>query len=145
MTTELFVRMLHFVGILILTGALAVQNACLRPSLKPEELRRLARVDALYGASALLVLGAGLAMWLAVGKPKEFYSGNPLFHIKLTLFVVIFLLSLAPTMFFLKHRGAVGKAVAVPARIRVIKRVELALLVFLPLLAVLVARGVGLS
>jgi len=145
MTTELLIRMLHFLGILVLTAGVAVQNALLRPALTPRELRRLAAVDALYGFSALLTFSAGHALWFLVGKPKEFYSGNPVFHVKLTLFVVIFLLSLVSTVFLLRNRRARAETVAVPTRVRVVKRTELGLLLAMPVLAVLIARGVGLS
>lgn len=145
MTTELLVRMLHFLGIVGLTAALAVQNALLRPALTPRELRRLAAVDALYGLSALLVFGAGHALWFFVGKPKDFYTGNPVFHVKLTIFVVIFLLSLVSTVFLLRNRRTASETVAVPARVRALKRTELGLLLAMPVLGVLIARGVGLA
>lgn len=142
---ELAVRYVHFLAILALTATLAAQNTMLRPALSRHELRRLTALDALYGTCALLVLAAGLLLWLGVGKPADFYNRNPLFHIKFTLFGVTALLSLVTTTFLLKKRNTAAETVPVPGRVRMLKRVELAILALLPLLAALMARGVGIS
>ncbi|TMO92286.1 DUF2214 domain-containing protein, partial [Pseudoalteromonas sp. S3178] len=80
----------------------------------------------------------------AVGKPSEFYTKNPIFHAKVGLFLLIALLSIIPTVFLLKHRNTTAANLSVPQRIIVIKRLEMLLLLVLPLLAALMARGYGL-
>jgi len=144
MSTVMIVRMVHFLAILSFTAVLAVQNALLKPTLSRRELRRLTVLDAVYGLSAVLVFGAGHALWFMVGKPAEFYTKNPVFHVKLTLFVVVFLLSIVSTVFFLKRWRSGAETVVVPARVRVLKRVEFGLLLLIPVLAVIMAAGVGL-
>ncbi|WKE65391.1 DUF2214 family protein [Gallaecimonas kandeliae] len=141
---EILVRYLHFIGIMTLAATLVAEHLLLAPSLAPAQLRRLARIDAIYGLAALLVLGAGLTLWLGVGKPAVFYSHNWVFHLKLTLFVLLALLSIYPTRFFLKHRNSEAE-VAVPKAIVMVVRTELLLLLVIPLLAATMAKGVGLA
>lgn len=145
MLEDALIRYLHFVGIIGLAAALVAEHLLLAPRLSGPQLRRLARIDGLYGISALLVLGAGLTLWLGVGKPAAFYNLNGLFHLKVTLFVLLALLSIYPTLFFLKHRNSQADEVAIPKVIIMLIRTELLLLLVIPLLAVLMAKGVGLS
>ena len=142
---ESLVRYAHFLGILILASTLVVENVLLKPNTNTDVFKMLTRVDGLYGLGAIITLLAGLALWLWVGKPKAFYTQNPLFHIKLTLFGVIALLSLIPTVFFIRNRNVPGDEIVVPHRIIRIKRIELVMLSVMPLLAVFMARGFGLQ
>ncbi|PCK32847.1 DUF2214 family protein [Pseudoalteromonas piscicida] len=142
---EIVVRYIHFIGILFLASTLAIENVLLSKSMSNQGIKRLAVIDGLYGVSALVTLGAGLTLWLVVGKPSEFYTKNPIFHAKVGLFLLVGLLSIIPTVFLLKHRNTTAANLSVPQRIIVIKRVEMLLLLVLPLLATLIARGYGLS
>jgi len=142
---ELITRYIHFIGIMLLASMLVTQNVLIKSELSAEKLRQLAVIDGLYGLGAIVTLGAGLALWFWVGKPGVFYSKNFVFHIKLTLFVIIALLSIYPTVFFIKHRSTDAESTKLPGQLILIKRLELVLLAVLPLLAVLMARGIGLS
>lgn len=142
---EILVRFAHFIGIIVLASMLITENILVRKTLPQNTVQLLARVDGIYGVGAVITLIAGLLLWLAVGKPAPFYSGNPVFHFKLTIFVVVGIMSLVPTFFFAKHRKFEGVELIVPRHILIIKRIELVLLLMLPLLAVLMARGVGLG
>lgn len=142
---ELSIRYLHFIGILVLVSMLVVEHLLLKGELLADELRRLARVDAIYGISALVVLATGLTMWLLVGKPAGFYTANPVFHAKVTLFILLALLSIYPTIFLTRHRRSASASVSVPRLIPVLLRIELFGIIVIPLLAVLMARGVGLG
>ena len=141
---ELF-RVLHFAAIFCLAGALVVENMAIKPQISGEDARNLAKVDAVCGISALLVFGIGLTLWLWVGKPAEFYSSNPIFHAKLGLFLLMVLCAIAPAAFFLKHRKSYEEIVAVPSYLRLLLKFELVLLLIIPVLALLMARGIGLS
>jgi putative membrane protein len=112
--------------------------------LHPEDLQRLAKIDRLYGISALVVLIAGLLLWFMVGKDASFYTKNPIFHVKVTLFVVVGILSIFPTLFFAKQAKSSAASTTVPRKIVMFIRIELLLLLVIPLLAVLMANGVGL-
>jgi putative membrane protein len=137
-------RYLHFIAIFVLAGCLVIENMAISRTITAEDARNLAKVDGWYGLSAVLVFVFGLTLWLWVGKPPEFYNGNVLFQLKVGLFVLIALLSIYPTLFLLRNRNSAAAEIAVPAAVIWLLRLELGLLVILPILAVLMARGVGL-
>lgn len=144
MTIDLVVRYIHFIAIFVLFAALFTEHVLAKPSISKAQLRQLVIVDMLYGASAVLVLLAGLALWLWVGKPAAFYTQNVLFHIKFGLFIAIALISAYPTMFYLKSQRQQNEQVQIPAKIRYVIRLQLLLLLIIPLLAVCMAAGIGL-
>ncbi|GJM11901.1 MAG: hypothetical protein DHS20C12_03040 [Pseudohongiella sp.] len=141
---ELF-RLLHFAAIFAFAGALVIENMAIKPRITAEDARNLAKVDAVCGVSAILVLSFGLTLWLWVGKPSEFYSSNPLFHAKIGLFFLMALCAIAPTLFFHRHRKSTEDDIEVPSFLRLLLKLQLALLVIIPVLALLVARGIGIS
>lgn len=144
---EIFLRYVHFISIFAIVSTLVSEHLLLKKSMTRSELARMARVDAVYGIAALTLLAAGLTLWFGgVGKPTAFYSGNWIFHLKITLFLIVGLLSIYPTVFFLRNRkGKADEVVAVPPKLFWMLRLELILLFIIPLLAGLMAKGVGLS
>jgi putative membrane protein len=145
MTTEILLRYVHFISIFTIVGSLMSEHLLLKKELMRSEIARLAKIDAVYGIAALTLLAAGLTLWLGdVGKPAIYYSKNWIFHTKITLFLTVGLLSIYPTVFFLKNRkGDSHDVVAIPKSIFWMLRLELMLLFIIPLLAGLMARGVG--
>ena len=73
---------------------------------RPVDVRRLARIDGGYGASALMILVIGAGRVLYGGKGWAFYEANPYFWAKIAVFVLIGLSSLPPTIAFLMWRRA---------------------------------------
>ena len=120
---------------------LTTEHSLLKGSLEKKNLKKLIYIDAAYAISAVLVLVFGLGLWFWVGKPTGFYNDNWIFHTKVTLFVLVGILSIVPTRFLLKNRKAERADVPKPVVIAV--RIELLLLCIIPLLAVLMANGVG--
>lgn len=147
MTTELLLRYFHFVSIFLIVGTLVSEHLLLKPMLSKRKIDRLSKIDGIYGLAVLSLLGAGLTLWLGgYGKPTEFYSENPIFHFKLTLFVVIGLLSIYPTVFFIKNRkGNQDDLVSIPKAIFWMIRLELLLVFLIPILAGMMAKGIGLG
>jgi putative membrane protein len=145
MTTELLLRYFHFISIFAIVGSLVSEHLLLKPELTRAELKRLSRIDAVYGLAALTLLGAGLTLWLSgAGKPSVYYSKNWVFHLKITLFAIIGLLSIYPTVFFIKQsKGEPAECVSIPKAIFWMLRFELLLLFIIPMLAGLMSRGVG--
>jgi putative membrane protein len=142
---EVLVRYLHFLGIIVLSASLVSEHLLLSLDASTNKLKRLAAIDGIFGMSALTVLVAGLLLWFVVGRPSEFYTHNWVFHIKLTLFAVIGCLSVFPTIFFIRHRNSASADVVIPKSIVMIVRVELVLLLCVPLFAAFMARGYGLT
>ncbi len=138
-------RLLHFIVLLIFAGALVIENMAIKPELTSEDARNLARVDRVCGMTAILTLIIGLILWFSVGKPAEFYSANPVFHAKLGLFVVLAILAIKPAMFFFKQQHNKSDSIPVPGSVRLLLRIELIVLLCIPVLAFLMARGIGLS
>jgi len=145
MTIEIFLRYIHFVSIFIIVGTLASEYLLLKREMSRKELARLARIDAVYGMAALTLVAAGLTLWLgSYGKPSFYYSKNWIFHTKISLFVIIGILSIKPTIFFIKQRkGQPDQMVSVPASIFLLLQLELLLLLIIPLLAGLMSHGAG--
>ena len=145
MTPEILVRYVHFIGIFTLVGTLIAEHLLLKKELTRGEIRRIAVVDAIYGLAAMVVIGAGLTLWFSgIGKPSIYYSKNWIFHMKLTSVGIVALLSIYPTIFFTKNRkGDPKEVVKVPSSVFMLIRIALLLLFLTPLLAALMARGVG--
>jgi putative membrane protein len=141
---------LHFVAAFGLAATLFLEWQTVNPSPTHAEAVRLQRVDAWYGLFAVVVLVAGTLRVMVFEKGHAFYTGNPFFHAKIGLFVAIDLLSIYPTVRFVKWRPQTrqGLAPVVSAdeyrRLRLVLRLEVLLLVALLLCASLMARGVGL-
>lgn len=140
---EAIARYAHFAGIIVLSSMLVTENILLTSPLKVGAIKTIVKIDGLYALGAVLTLGAGLFLWLVVGKPSSFYSDNIIFHTKIGIFFFIALISFFPTHFLLKNRNNEVGAVVIPNKIILIKRIELTLLCILPLLATLMARGIG--
>jgi putative membrane protein len=147
MTTELILRYLHFISIFAIVGTLVAEHLLLKKEMSRSELDRAARIDGVYGIAALTLLGAGLTLWLGeFGKPAVFYTKNWIFLTKLTLYIFIGLFSIYPTVFFLKNRkGKAEELLPIPKIIFWLVRLELLLLFIIPLLAGLMAKGIGLT
>lgn len=145
MTIEVLLRYIHFLSILLITGTLAAEYVLVKDKLTRKEISRLSFIDLIYGLASIAVFAAGLTLWLgAFGKPADWYSKNWIFHLKLTLLVIIGLLSVYPTIFFLKNRkGNPDEQVAIPSSIKKIITLELLLLALIPVLAGLMAKGIG--
>jgi putative membrane protein len=114
------------------------------------EARRIQTCDRWFGIFAAVVLVVGFLRVFYFEKGKAFYFSNPYFRAKLALFVLVGLLSIYPTIRFIKWGAQTkqGLAPLVPAaeyaRIMLMLRAELVLLLGMALCASLMARGVGL-
>ena len=145
MTSEILFRYIHFIGIFTLAGTLITEHLLLKKELTRAEIGRLSRIDAVYGLAAMVVIGAGLTLsFSGIGKPSIYYSKNWIFHMKVTSVGIVALLSIYPTLFFVKNRkGDPKEIVKVPGSVFMLIRISLVLLFTTPMLAALMARGVG--
>jgi putative membrane protein len=149
--TEALVVYLHFAAMILIAVFLAIEYLICVPGLARQSLKLLARVDLLYLIAAVLALATGVARLVWFGKGAGFYLHNPVFYLKLALFVAVGLISIPPTMQYLRWmRMLKTGAAAVAADFEVLRTrryllVELVLFAFIPLLAVLMARGIGIQ
>ncbi len=146
MSTEILLRYIHFISIFTIVAVITSEHLLIKRQMTRSEIARLAKIDAIYGLAALALIIAGLTLWLgSIGKPSVYYTRNWVFHIKLTLFLTIGLLSIYPTVFFIKQRkGNPDETINIPSRIFWMLRLELLLLAIIPLLAGLMSKGIGL-
>jgi len=145
MIPDLLVRYLHFLSLILLMAAVLGQHLLLRSRMSRARIARVQRLDIVYAITAIGVLATGLLQWFWVGKPAQFYSSNPVFHAKFTLFLVVGLLSIYPSVFFGRHRkGDPDEEVGVPRALIWCVRIELVLLFLMPALATLMASGWGI-
>jgi putative membrane protein len=98
----------HHMALIVLVGALAAETALLRPGLSAADVGRLGRLDAVYGLSALLLLGVGVARTVFGLKGWAFYADNPFFWTKIGLFLGVGLLSIPPTLRIADWRRQIG-------------------------------------
>ncbi|WP_249673732.1 DUF2214 family protein [Pseudomonas abieticivorans] len=140
---------LHYLSIFVLFALLSIEHVLFTPQPTQQQALKLIRVDMFYGLCAGVVVLTGLARVLWYGKGLDYYLHNTVFHAKIGLFILIGLLSIYPTVKFLAWRLPVraGDAPEVSpgtakAMIMII-RLELTLLIIIPLLATLMARGIG--
>lgn len=138
---------LHFLSIFALLGFLVREWTLLNAGIEVLRTETLARADLGFGIASVAVLLSGAARAVFGLKGWGFYAHNPVFHLKVGLFVLVGLLSILPTRAFLRWRRAAGgdAGYRVPAaewtRARRIVIAELHLLALIPLAAVIMARG----
>jgi len=132
---------LHHAAAFALVAALVVEMVVIRDELNIRNARRLARADIAVGLSAGVLLVAGLLRVVYFEKGTAFYFHNAAFIAKMTLFLVVALLSVYPTLKFLSWRKGIDPA-AVP-KIRLVLHLELVGVALILLCAALMARGIG--
>lgn len=91
----------HFLGLAVMSACLVAEYCLLQPSLTVERLRSLKRVDMTYGLIAGLMLASGLVR-IYIEKGPGYYTGNSWFWLKMVFFALAGLISLYPTIIFLR-------------------------------------------
>jgi putative membrane protein len=145
---EPLIAYLHYLSIIVTGGFLVGELLLCRPGITPDQVRRLPIVDVVFFLSALVALATGLLRLFFYAKGVGFYVGNPFFWVKMALYVAIALLSIRPTRAFIRWKraavtGGAGPTGAEVAAARRLIHLELGLLALMPLMAVLMARGLG--
>lgn len=144
MLLESIVRYTHFIAIFITVITVFLEWFLLKKVMNRKAILQLSKIDAAYGISVTVAIAAGLTLWLGVGKPQEFYSENLLFWLKFSLAILLGILSIYPTIYFIKNRkGEKDEMLTVPPLVRKLILAELLLLLSMPLLATLMANGFG--
>jgi putative membrane protein len=140
---------LHHVAAFALVAALVVEFVLIREEITLQAARRLLLADLVYGAAAGSVLVVGLLRVFFFEKGAGYYLHSAPFIAKVSLFALIALLSIYPTVVFLSWRPSVKLGRPPPADARRIRRIrslihwELAGVVVLIFCAALMAKGIG--
>jgi putative membrane protein len=151
MTTAALFAFLHHLSAFTLFAALVLEFVLIRSILTVESVRKILLADMILGISASVLLLVGLTRVFYFEKGAYYYFHNWAFHTKLTLFVLIALVSIIPTREFLRWRPAV-KAGEVPkpepGRLKLVRTVihlEMVGVVVILLMAALMAKGIGVT
>jgi putative membrane protein len=146
MLWPIVVAWLHYIGVMFLLACLLGEHLVLKPEPTLAQARTLQIVDGTFGGAATLVLATGI--WrMFLEKGVGYYLHDIAFHILVALFVIIGLLSIYPTVVFIRWRKitAAGQAPTLAPgqfrRIQMILRAEMALLLLAPLFATGMAHG----
>jgi len=149
MTLEAILAYLHLLAILTMVVFIASEAALCRVEwLNAAVVERLAKVDMVYGIAAIAVLATGVARtWWGI-KGTAWYWTNPLLHLKLTLFIIVGVISIFPTLTYSRWRKALRSSGSLPAEAEIRKTRKLVMIqahviAVIPLVAVFLARGFG--
>ena len=138
---------LHHLCAFTLVSAIAIESTLIRQELTLSSARRLQVTDKVLGIAAGALLVIGLLRVALFEKGADYYFHSHAFMTKLSVFIVIWILSIIPTVEFLSWRSALG-AGQVPVisakKLRLITGVihgELLSIVIILLCAAIMARG----
>jgi putative membrane protein len=146
MAWPIIVAWMHYVSIMLMVASLLGEHLLLKPEMDVAQARTLQRLDIVYGASATIVLVTGL-LRMFLEKGAAYYNHHVAFHILFGIFVVVALLSIYPTVIFLRWRSdrVAGRGQQLASdqfkKIQMILRVEMTLLLLAPFFATWMAHG----
>jgi len=127
-------------------SSLFVEISFLKEKMTKDNIRIITKADLFFGIFAGITVITGLLRMFYFGKGVDYYLINPLFIIKLVIFVLVGLLSVYPTITFLETRKVKDEIININHfnSIKLIIIVEVILLILIPFLAVLVTNGFGI-
>ena len=149
MTFEAILAYLHLLAILTMVVFVSSEAALCRVQWRNAAVvERLAKIDRVYGIAAIAVIATGIARTIWGVKGTAWYWSNPLLHAKLTLVVVVAVVSIFPTLTFIRWRRTLRASGTLPAEAEIAKTrrlvmIQAHLIAVIPLLAVFLARGFG--
>ena len=144
------VAYVHYLGIIICFGALMFERIMLKINLSKNETISIIIADLVYGIAGLAILITGILRVKYYGQGGEFYTGNPIFWVKVSLYIVIGLISLYPTTTYILWAIPLSRnnlpiiSENLVKRFRLIITTELVGFLVIPFFATLMSRGIGL-
>jgi uncharacterized membrane protein len=137
----------HIFGLLLAAASLMAERLLVKADMSLKEEAQLTTAHAVYGVSNILIVVSGYYLILN-GKGWDFYSHEPLFWFKLTLYSIMLSSSFFPTIKILQRyfdRGTIPPPMSSKLANRIVKVVdsELSALASIPLLGTLMSRGVA--
>ncbi|WP_431688071.1 DUF2214 family protein [Hahella sp. NBU794] len=139
---------LHFICIFALVSLLLQERKILSMNWSLDTAKALLATDRWFGLSAMTVLASGFAR-VFFEKGEAYYFSNFFFWSKLAMFIIAGLISIYPTVQFLRWRKPIQAGqtpeFSVDARRKVTRAIhaQMLLVLLIPLCGVLMARGYG--
>ena len=132
-----------------LTAAIVLTLALVSESMSIDTARRIRRADRVAGLSATLLLVFGTLRVFFFEKGADYYADNLFFQIKIGLFLLAALISIYPTLQFVRWKSELDQDIAPELGAEQVKKLkralhwELVLIIGVLLCASLMARGFG--
>ncbi|MBC3919284.1 DUF2214 family protein [Undibacterium sp. CY18W] len=148
---NLLVAFLHHLAAFTLVSSLVAEMVLIRQPLSLSTAKSLRTLDSIYGVSAMLIVVMGILRVIYFEKGAVYYLHNHAFMLKMTAFIIVGLLSVYPTVIFLRWGQALKQnqlpllSLAQARNIRRVLHLELAGVVIIILGAVLMAKGAGFT
>ncbi len=145
------VAYVHYLSFMLCFGALIFERVSVKINPSKEEAISVVIADVIYGIAGIALLVSGIYRVTKFGQGAEFYTQNPIFWTKITIFALIGSLSLYPTITYILWavpllKGKLPKVTSnLVSRLKLILNIELAGFALIPFLATLMTRGIGLS
>ena len=145
------VAYIHYLSFMLCFGALIYERISLKPNPNRKETISMVIADIVYGIAGVALLVSGIYRVIKFGQGSEFYTQNPIFWAKITIFALVGSLSLYPTITYVLWAVPLSKGTLpsvtenLVSRLRLIINIELIGFASIPLLATIMARGVGLA
>jgi len=149
MWLDALLAFLHYTAIFMLFGFLVAEALAFRANLDERMIRLLGRIDLWYFGSAIAALVTGFLRLVFGAKGPDFYLNAWPIYVKIGLFLVIAIVSVRPTLTFVRWRRALDHDLnwqvpdAERLQVRRFIMAQLHLAALLPLIAVIMARGLG--
>ncbi len=141
---DLVLAIAHHLLVFALFGILFAEFMLVRRDMDLAAVRRVSAIDLGYGALAGLIVVVGFARAAMAAKGWDYYAHNAFFWAKVGVFLAIGLISVPPTIAFIRwRRSEVAPTAAQVAGVRRLIHVEVALFALLPAFAAAMARGYG--
>ncbi|WP_162042090.1 DUF2214 family protein [Undibacterium sp. YM2] len=144
---NILVALLHHIAAFTLVSTLLAELVLVRQPLTVSSAKSLRFIDSIYGLSAMLIIVLGVLRVMYFEKGQDYYLHSHAFMLKMTTFIIVGLLSIYPTVVFLRWGKAV-KQNQLPVfpdaqvnTIQTILKLELAGVIFILAGAVLMAKG----
>jgi putative membrane protein len=101
---DLVFAVIHHLLVFSFTAILACEVALIRQALKPADILKVARIDIFYGLLAGMIVVVGFSRATLAAKGWAYYSVNIFFWAKMAAFLTVGLLSIPPTLAFLRWK-----------------------------------------
>ena len=142
---------IHYLGIILCFAALLFERLKLKVNLNRNEVIAIIVADVVYGIAGLAILITGILRVNYFGQGSQFYTSNPIFWVKVGLYIIVGLLSLYPTITYILWAIPLSKNKLPTISEKIVKRFKFIIVTELfgfatiPLFATLMARGIGLG
>tara|TARA_Y100001968_G_C19386018_1_gene732921 strand:- start:1092 stop:1580 length:489 start_codon:yes stop_codon:yes gene_type:complete len=150
-TQSALMAYVHYLSFMLCFGALVFERISLK--VDPDRTLAISMViaDLIYGFAGIALLLSGIFRVRYFGQGGDFYTHNPIFWIKISIFIVIGLISLYPTFTYILWAIPLSKgklpdvSFNLVSRLKILINIELIGFCLIPLFASFMARGIGLN